>query len=162
MKDILSTAVADGKLKRMALQVAEYNYQASDLVIIGIKENGVVVAQKVATYLAAYFQGNIEILALSINKKDPGEIILSKQTNLKGKAVLLVDDVVNSGRTLFYALQPLLEQKPSQVQILALIERTHKKFPIAVDYVGLSVSTTLQENIEVIVEGEEILGARMN
>jgi pyrimidine operon attenuation protein/uracil phosphoribosyltransferase len=70
-----------------------------------------------------------------------------------------VDDVANSGRTMLYALKPLLEYLPQQIETLVLVERTYKKFPIAVDYVGLSVSTTAQENIVVKVENGEVLGA---
>ena len=81
--------------------------------------------------------------------------------DLRNKAVLLIDDVANSGRTMLHALKPIIDQKPSQIETLALIERTHKKYPVAINYVGLSVSTTLEEHIEVMVENGEVMGARM-
>jgi pyrimidine operon attenuation protein/uracil phosphoribosyltransferase len=68
------------------------------------------------------------------------------------KSVLLIDDVANSGSTMLYAMKPLLEFHPSQIETVILVERTHKKFPVAVNYVGLSVATTQQENIIVEVE----------
>ncbi|HRE64013.1 MAG TPA: phosphoribosyltransferase, partial [Ferruginibacter sp.] len=71
------------------------------------------------------------------------------------------DDVANSGRTMLYALKPLLEKHPAQIQTLALVERTHKLFPIAVDYVGHSVATHTNETIIVKVENGEVLGAEL-
>ena len=78
------------------------------------------------------------------------------------KAIILIDDVANSGRTMLYALKPLLQQLPQKIQTLALVERTHKSFPVDVDYVGLSVSTTADEHIVVEVENGEVMGAWMN
>lgn len=73
--------------------------------------------------------------------------------------IILIDDVANSGRTMLYALKPLLEQYPKKIQTLALVERTHKTFPLDVDYVGISVSTTLDEHIYVEVENDAVTGA---
>ena len=158
---ILNKETADKKLRRMALEVAERNYENDSLILIGIKENGIFIAQKIAGYLKDVFKGNIKVMDLWLDKKDPGEIKLSEDIDFNNKNILLIDDVANSGRTMLYALKPLLLQKPRQVETLALVERTHKKFPVAVDYVGLSISTTLQENIVVEVQGGEVMGARM-
>jgi pyrimidine operon attenuation protein/uracil phosphoribosyltransferase len=78
-----------------------------------------------------------------------------------GKVVILVDDVANSGKTLLYALKPFLSFHPRKIQTLVLVERTHKMFPVNSDYVGLSVATTLQENIIVEVSNGEVTGAWM-
>ena len=158
---ILNKESADKKLRRMALEVAERNYENDSLILIGIKENGIYIAYKIAAYLKDVFKGNIQVIDLWLDKKDPGEIKLSENIDFNNKTIILFDDVANSGRTMLYALKPLLLQKPRQVETLALVERTHKKFPIAVDYVGLSISTTLQENIVVEVKDGEVLGARM-
>jgi len=156
---ILNKETADKKLRRLALEVAERNYEKKEIILIGIKENGIFIAQKIAAYLKEVFSGKLELIELSINKKLPGEIKLSKELDFNNKCILLVDDVANSGRTMLYALKPLLNQLPQQIETLVLVERTYKKFPIAVDYVGLSVSTTKQENIIVKVENEEVVGA---
>ena len=158
---ILDKETADKKLRRMALEIAERNYEKKEIILIGIKESGVIIARKIETYLKGVFSGSISLLELWINKKNPAETKLSGKMDFSNKTILLIDDVANSGRTLLYALQPLLQQLPQQIQTLALVERTHKQFPIAVDYVGLSVSTTLQENIIVEVEDGEVTGARM-
>ncbi len=159
---ILNKQTADKKLRRMALEVAERNHEKDSLILIGIKENGIFIANKIAVYLKEVFSGNIKVIDLWLDKKDPGEIKLSENIDFNNKSILLIDDVANSGRTMLYALKPLLLQKPGQVQTLALVERTHKKFPIAVDYVGMSISTTLHENIIVEVKNGEIIGASMS
>jgi pyrimidine operon attenuation protein/uracil phosphoribosyltransferase len=164
MKDkkyILSAEVADKKLRRMALQVAEQNYSAKQLILIGIKTSGSVIAEKISGYLKEVFKGEIIVLELSLDKKKPSAITLNKKMDFNGKTIVLIDDVANSGRTMLYALKPLLEQLPDKIQTLALVERTHKTFPIDVDYIGLSISTTTDEHIYVEVENNEVVGAWM-
>ena len=156
---ILKKDTAERKLRRLAMEVAERNADKDELILIGIKENGIFIAAKIAEYLKEVFTGKIELIELSLNKKNPTNISLSKDLNFTNQSVLLIDDVANSGRTMLYALKPLLNQFPRQIQTLALVERTYKKFPIAIVYVGLSVSTTQQENIVVVVENGEVTGA---
>ena len=156
---ILSKEIAEKKLRRIAMEVAERNHNKESLILIGIKENGIVIAEKIASLLKDIFPGKIDIIWLSMDKKNPGEIVLSKAIQFTGTNVILVDDVANSGRTMFYALQPLLKDHPRQVETLALLERTHKQFPIELNYVGHSVSSTKDEMIVVEVNGGEIEGA---
>ena len=156
---ILDKQTADKKLRRMALEVAERNYGNHEIILIGIKENGIVIAKKIEEYLKEVFNGTIHVLSLEIDKKNPAEIKLSETVDFNNKTILLIDDVANSGRTMLYALKPLLAHQPKNIQTLALVERTHKQFPVAVNYTGLSVSTTLQENIVVVVKDGEIMGA---
>ena len=143
----------------MAMEVAERNHDRSALILIGIKENGLAIAHKIAGFLPEVFKGSIQLISLSIDKKNPGGVVLSEQPDFNGANVLLIDDVANSGRTMLYALNPLLEYHPESIQTLALVERTHKLFPVHLDYVGLSVSTTKNEMIVVEVEDGEVSGA---
>jgi pyrimidine operon attenuation protein/uracil phosphoribosyltransferase len=158
-KQILTAEVADKKLRRMALEVVEENYTETALVLIGIKHNGSVIAEKISRYIKEVFTGQVQVLELIMDKKHPLDIHLNTPMDFNGKTIVLIDDVANSGRTMLYALKPLLEQLPKKIQTLALVERTHKTFPVDVDYVGFSVSTTLDEHILVEVENGEVLGA---
>jgi pyrimidine operon attenuation protein/uracil phosphoribosyltransferase len=158
---ILSAEIAERKLRRMALEVAERNYNEPQLILIGIKGSGSVIAKKIHHYLTATFKGEVIQLELGIDKKHPGAVTLSTAMDFTNTVIVLIDDVANSGRTMLYALKPLLDHYPKKIQTLALVERTHKTFPVDVDYVGLSVSTTLDEHILVDVENGEVLGARM-
>ena len=160
-KKILDKGTAERKMRRMALQVAERN-SGQPLVLIGIRENGIYIAEKMAEYLRDFYNGSLELVSLSINKKSPGEIQLSELIELNNKTIILTDDVANSGRTMMYALKPLLEQYPSSIQTLALVERSYKLFPIQVDYVGMSVSTAANQNIVVEVLDGVVAGAFIN
>jgi pyrimidine operon attenuation protein / uracil phosphoribosyltransferase len=155
---ILSKESAGKKLRRMALEVAERNYNEQELILIGIRENGIVIARKIAAHLADVFTGSIQVLELSLDKKHPGVVSISASMDFTGKNILLIDDVANSGRTMLYALKPLLEFHPKKIQTLALVERTHKTFPVDVDYTGLSVSTTPDQHIYVEVKEGEVGG----
>ena len=160
-KQIITAEVANRKLRRMALQVTEQNYNEAQLILIGIKSHGTVIAAKIRHFLKEVFTGEVLVLELGMDKKNPSVITLSDNIDFNDKTILLIDDVANSGRTMLYALKPLLEQLPKKIQTLALVERTHKTFPIDVDYVGLSVSTTTDEHIVVEVEDGEVVGAWM-
>ena len=161
-KQIMTAEVANKKLRRMALQVVEQNYNEAQLILIGIKTSGSVIAEKISQYLKEVFSGEVVILELSMDKKNPLNISIEPSIDLNDKIILLIDDVANSGRTMLYALKPLLNQLPKKIQTLALVERTHKSFPIDVDYVGFSVSTTLDEHILVEVADGEVMGAWLN
>ncbi|MCZ2222406.1 MAG: phosphoribosyltransferase [Chitinophagales bacterium] len=159
-KYILNKEAAALKLKRLALEVAEQLENSNtDLIILGIKNSGTTIAEKIAQLLKDYLQQSIEVIEVSLNKAKPTEVSLSKQLSFDNKNILLCDDVANSGKTLLYALKPLLNYHPKSIQTLVLVERMHKQFPVNPDYVGLSLATTLQDNIVVEIENNEVIGA---
>ncbi len=156
---ILSKESAQEKLHRMALEIAENIGEGEGgLILIGIEKNGVAIAEKIKAFLIKYYRENVEVLSLSLNKDFPEDILLNKVMDLNDKNIVLIDDVSNSGKTLLYALKPLLEFHPKRIQTLVMIERMHKLFPIKPDYVGLSLATTLQDHIRVIIENGDLVG----
>ena len=158
--NILPREAALEKLHRMALQIAEnIGEENTTLILIGIEKSGYNIATKLKSYIGLYCSSPIELLSLSMDKKKPAEITLSSNVDFNDKNVILIDDVINSGKTFLYALKPLLNFYPRRIQTLAMIERMHKLYPIKPDYVGLSVATTAADNIRVIIEGGEITGA---
>ncbi len=157
---ILSRESANQKLQRMALELAEeLSGDTTPLIIIGIRSSGLVIAEKIGLLLKEYISNPVQIISVGLDKTHPTSVVISDAIDLSGKHILLTDDVTNSGRTLLYALKPLLEFHPASIQMLVLVERMHKLFPVKPDYVGLSIATTLQEHIYVEVEGEDITGA---
>jgi pyrimidine operon attenuation protein/uracil phosphoribosyltransferase len=153
---------AEQKLHRMALELAEkLSGDDAPLIIMGIRKNGEVIAAQVAGYLKKYIPNPITQLWVQMDKSHPDTIQISEPLDFSDKHVLLVDDVTNSGRTLLYALKPLMNSYPLSIQTLVLVERMHNQFPVKADYVGFSVATTLQEHIQVEVENGEVLGAYM-
>ncbi|HWC54973.1 MAG TPA: phosphoribosyltransferase family protein [Chitinophagaceae bacterium] len=158
-KYILSKEVAEKKLRRMALEIIENNSGEKQLILAGIRERGAVVAKCIQKMLAEFSSFKTELIHIKMDKHKPGAVTLSKKIDLNGKVVIVIDDVADSGRTLLYSLKPFLDFHPKKIQTLVLVERSHNSFPVRPDYVGLSVSTTLQEHIYVEVDKEKVLGA---
>ncbi|MBN9297009.1 MAG: phosphoribosyltransferase [Filimonas sp.] len=157
---ILTKEIVAEKLHRMSLEIAE---QLSEddvpLILIGVKQSGIVMADKIYTLLKQYVKVPIQVISVSLDKQLPLDVTLSEPIDFNGKNVIVIDDVSNSGRTLHYAMKPLLNFFPKRIQTLVLVERMHKLFPVKPDYVGLSVATTAQDHIQVEVSGDEIVGA---
>jgi pyrimidine operon attenuation protein/uracil phosphoribosyltransferase len=159
-KYILDQVTAAHKLQRMALEVAEQlSGEAAPLVIIGVKGTGMVIAEKIAQLVRQYLTNPVQVMTVSLDKQLPREVELSESIDLTGRHILLVDDVTNSGRTLLYALKPLLQYHPRTIHTLVLVERMHKQFPVNADFVGLSIATTQEDHIQVAVADGEVISA---
>lgn len=140
------------KTRRMAYQVVESNFDAKEIILIGIQPKGLEYAKQLKKEIEAIGSLKLTLLELSLDKSRPlkHEIQLSNGSkSLDGKTVIVVDDVANTGKTLYYALKPVMEYSPRKVQVVVLVDRQHKLFPVSPDFVGLSLSTTLQEHIHV-------------
>lgn len=158
---ILDQSTASRKLQRMAYEIVENNLDEQQLLLVGIRENGSVIAENIQQLLHQISAIRSELIYLSLDKRAPAEISLSHQVDFNNKVVIIVDDVANSGRTMLYAIKPFLAFHPKKIQTLVMVERTHKAFPVNSDYVGISVATTLQEHIYVEVDGTSVTGAWM-
>lgn len=156
---ILDQERIDLKLQRMAFQVWEHNSTEKEITIIGIEGCGEAVARSLAQRLEKISPLKVEIFILRMNKKHPLSEQIQLDASLEGKSVILADDVANSGKTLLYALKPILSYELKKVMVAVLVDRKHKSFPVSPDIVGHSVATTLQEHIEVVCEGDRITGA---
>lgn len=160
-KDILDSETVQMKFERMALEVVENNLDEQGVILVGIEENGSIIARNMKKILNGISSLKVEIINLKVDKSFPKEIELGASLDYTDKVIIIVDDVVNSGKTLMYSLKPFLEFRPKKIQVMALVERTHKTFPMHLTYTGLSVATTLQDHIYVEVEGETVTGAYM-
>lgn len=138
-------------IKRLAYQILERNYQAKKITLAGINKNGMQFAQLLKDQLIEISTPEVELVNIILNPAKPTEeVSLSVESkSLKNQNVILVDDVANTGRTIFFAFKPLIEILPKSVQVAVLVDRKHKSFPVLVDFVGLSLATTLKENIRV-------------
>jgi pyrimidine operon attenuation protein/uracil phosphoribosyltransferase len=156
---ILDRHRIDLKLQRMAFQIWEHNNDAKQVTLIGIANGGAAVAASLAERLRKISNLEVTVHTLKINKRDPLSETITLDQDLNGQHIVLIDDVANSGRTLLYALRPLLYFRPSRIMIAVLVDRKHKTFPVAADIVGHSISTTLQDNITVEMEGDIVVRA---
>lgn len=154
---ILSSEDIQQKIKRISFEILENNYDEKQLHIIGIKDKGYIFARKLHDSLKAITSIGLSLNFIALNKAKPTEggvryDFIAKE--LSGNAVILVDDVGNTGRTLCYAMQPLLTFLPKKIEIAVLVDRKHKLFPVCADYVGLSLSTTMKEMVTVEFNGK--------
>ena len=156
---ILDESQIRQKIQRLAIEILENNIDADELILVGINNNGMGFARLLLEALLPRSESPITLTRVRLNPADPlSEDILLEipAAELKSKNIVLIDDVANTGRTLFYAARPIMDTLPNKVEVAVLVDRTHKAFPIRVDYVGLSLATTLKENISVkILEVEE-------
>ena len=159
---ILDQKQIDRKLQRMAFEIWEQNSNEQEISLIGIEGAGFILAQNLAKRLNHISPLNVNVQSVSLNKKEPLSVpILLNNSNLS-KSVVLVDDVANSGKTLLYALKPLLAFDVHKITIAVLVDRKHKSYPVHPDIVGHSIATTLQNHIEVVCENDEIVAAYLH
>lgn len=139
---------------RLAHEIVEQNALTQTVYIAGINNNGFAFASILMDQLKAIDAPlpSFELVRLTLNPANPvaQDIeIHCDLKSLKGKTVIIVDDVANTGRTLFYAFKPLMDLLVKKVQVAVLVDRKHKSFPVLVDFVGISLATTVEENIQV-------------
>lgn len=144
------------KLKRIAYQIYETNISEQHVIIAGIKTNGYTFAEKLKTTVEDISPIKITLCKVTMDKKNPiGTLTTSlKPEEYQNKSLLLVDDVLHSGTTLIYAVKHFLEVPLKQFKTAVLVDRNHKKYPIKADFKGISLSTSINENVAVIFEKE--------
>ena len=155
IKDIASIEMY---LKRIAYQIYEDNHEEDNsLIIVGVEKNGKIIADKIFEILKNISSFDLKLMSIQINKKSPTEKILSSIDKSKclNKNIVIVDDVLNTGRTLIYAVKYFLEIPVNKISTAVIINRNHKKFPIKADFKGISLSTSIKEHVKVILEGSK-------
>jgi pyrimidine operon attenuation protein/uracil phosphoribosyltransferase len=156
---ILTAEKAMMKMRRMAYEILENNGTEQEIILAGVIGNGTVIASIMSSLLKEIAGFQVTQLLITLDKQQPKDVLIEPAINFNNKVVILIDDVINSGKTLTYALKPFLAANPAKIQTLVLVERTHTKFPVQANFVGLPLSTFLHEHIFVEVDGEQVLGA---
>ncbi len=158
---ILNQRQIQQKIRRLAIEIIENNYEEPEIILAGINNNGMYFATLLLEELRQRSKQELRLTSLRLNPANPlaSEIRFGMPLEeASDKVLIIVDDVANTGRTIFYATKPLLEILPKKVEVAVLVDRQHKSFPIKVDYVGLSLATTLRENIDVQIRDVEEQG----
>lgn len=142
------------KLRRISYQIYEANINEEEIIIAGIKENGYTFAKKLKKVLEKIAPIKVTLCAVTINKKAPAFPIKTSipASAYTDKSLVLVDDVLHSGTTLIYGVKHFLDVPLKQFKTAVLVDRNHKKYPIKADYKGISLSTSINENVAVIFE----------
>jgi pyrimidine operon attenuation protein/uracil phosphoribosyltransferase len=146
------------KINRIAWQVYEDNFSEKEIILAGIAKTGFLLAQRIAAVLEKISPLKIKLVKIILDKANPLTCTVEPQLSgkeLKGKILVLVDDVLNSGMTLTYSLCPFLDADVKKIRTVILVDRNHKRFPIGADFTGISLATTLHEHVTVTLEGDE-------
>ena len=152
---ILNQQQIERKIQRLAYQILENNYEEGELILAGINNNGMEFAQMLFQKLGSISSIKLILTQIRLNPANPlseAVTIDLKTEDLNEKVIIIIDDVANTGRTIFYACKPVMEALPKKLEVAVLVDRKHKSFPVRVDYLGLSLATTLMENIRVDIK----------
>ena len=154
---ILNHNEINHKIKRIAYQIYESNVNETQVVLAGIDSNGYILAKKLKNCLDKISDLESILCKVIIDKKNPLSKITTslKSEDYSGKSIVLIDDVLNSGSTLIYGVKHFLDVPLKQFKTAVLVNRDHKKYPVKADFKGISLSTSLNEHVEVVLEGKE-------
>ncbi len=156
---ILNKNQINQKINRIACQILEDNLEEKEIVMAGIWDRGYKLAVRLNAVLQKIAPFKIIMLRITVAKKSNKLIATTdlQESEWKNKVIILVDDVLNSGKTLAYGLGIFLNTPHKKIRTVVLVDRSHKIFPIATDFVGLQLSTILKEHVDVVMDvpGEE-------
>lgn len=139
-------------IRRIAYQILEENYNEKTILVAGLEDNGYTFAGLLQQELSGITNISTKLVRIKLDKlaKSQPEVKLDIPLDeLKGKSVVVADDVLNTGRALMFSLRPFLENHVTKLKTAVIVNRDHKTFPVATDYIGYSLATTLKEHIEV-------------
>ncbi|MCZ0703358.1 pyrimidine operon attenuation protein/uracil phosphoribosyltransferase [Natronobacillus azotifigens] len=158
---LLDQSAINRALTRIAHEILERNKGVDNLMLVGIKTRGVPLAKRLQTKIFEIEGVNVPIgeIDITLYRDDLSHVSSNKEatlhnTNIEahitGKKVILVDDVLYTGRTVRAAMDGVIDQgRPSQIQLAVLIDRGHKELPIRADYIGKNIPTSQEEVIVV-------------
>ena len=157
-KKILDYQSIKKKIRRISLQILESNIDRDEIIIAGIDLNGFIIAKKISQEISKISEINIKLCKVKIDKKNPLNDISTSLNfeDYQNKSLVIIDDVLNSGATLMYSVKYFLNTKIKSLKTAVLVDRNHKKYPIKADYKGLSLSTSIQSKVEVVIDEKKI------
>jgi pyrimidine operon attenuation protein/uracil phosphoribosyltransferase len=163
--EILSHYQIGHKIARLTLEILENNQDEPVLFVAGINRNGYLFASILVDELRKHTDKQIKLARITLNPANPLEKPVEIDMPVEEMAqsgVILVDDVANTGRTMFYAFSVFMNTLIKKVEVAVLVDRKHKLFPIKVDYVGMSLATTIQENIKAHLKDQNQMSVTLN
>ena len=139
-------------IKRIAYQVYEANLEEEYLIIVGIGKRGSLLSEMLGNEIILMSDLKLEYVNLSIDKEKPFNNIQSNipLENLENKSIVIVDDVLNTGSTLIYAVSFFLQIPVKRIKTAVMVNRNHKKYPVKADFKGISLSTSINKHVDVV------------
>jgi pyrimidine operon attenuation protein/uracil phosphoribosyltransferase len=157
---ILEGAPVKQKIRRMAFEIFEHNFKEKGVVLAGIDGQGYVLAKLLAKEVESISPLQIKLVKVSLDKLAPQQSDVTLDCDikdLKKKCIILVDDVLNTGRTFAYGLKPFLDIEVKKIETAVLVNRSHTLFPIYPQYTGYELSTTIKDHVEVVLGKENAI-----
>lgn len=156
-RQILSSHQTGQKIRRIAFEIYEQNFEEKGIIIAGVAGEGYAFAKRLAAELSDISPLDVQFIELRFDKHVhyQSPILFDKEIVVEGQVVVITDDVLNTGRTLAFAMEPFLKVRMKKVQVAVIVDRSHHLFPVHADYVGYSLSTTLTDHVEVILSDPE-------
>lgn len=153
---ILTHDEINHKIRRIAFQIYESNVNEKEVILAGIDSNGYVLAKKLKAVLKKISNINPILCKVSMDKRNPSSEVKTSISPIdyQNKSLVLVDDVLNSGTTLIYGVKHFLDVPLKQFKTAVLVNRNHKKYPVKADFKGISLSTSLHEHVNIVLEGK--------
>lgn len=138
------------KISRMAYQIYEDHFAEDRIFILGIRENGYLLAEQISNKLKEISSMEVVLgdIRIGKHKKSPEVKSGISAEEYENSCVILVDDVLHTGKTMIYAVKYILDTPVKSLKTMVMIDRNHKKFPVKADYKGLSLSTSMQDHVE--------------
>ena len=147
---ILNSNQIGQKIKRLSYELYENNLEEKKVILFGINSNGNILSNRIKKNLDNLFPVNIESynLKVDVNNSKFNKLDLERDS-LNGKVVIIVDDVLNSGKTIAYSINLILPFYPKKIEVAVLVDRSHKNFPILAKYSGVKLNTTINEHVKI-------------
>lgn len=149
---ILNERQVQQKIKRMAYEIYEHNFNEKQIVVAGIEGQGYILAKLVAKQVQQISPLTVQLVKVSLDKLTPQQSPVSLDCDLKTlkkRCIILVDDVLNTGRTFAYGMKPFLDIEVKKIETAVLVNRSHTAFPIYPQYTGYALATTIKDHVEV-------------
>jgi pyrimidine operon attenuation protein/uracil phosphoribosyltransferase len=153
------------KIQRLSYEILENNLDEDEIILVGINNNGYGFAKLLFESLTSISDKKVVLSKIKLNPAQPLDFPIESdlnETELVNKSIIVIDDVANTGRTIFYAFKVFMNILVKKIEVAVLVDRKHKMFPIKVDYVGLSLATTVQENIKADLIKPSALSVTLN
>lgn len=158
MQEILSHVQIEQKINRLAHELLENCFEEKEIFIGGIQGNGYILTERLSKIIGANSDLKTHLFEVKLNKSEPWsqDITLTlDKGQMENGYIVLVDDVLNSGKTMQYALVEILQFPTKAIKTLTLVDRKHRRFPIKANFVGMSLSTTLKQHVEVDLKSKK-------
>ena len=144
----------ENKIQRIGLQILEDNIERSKIIFFGISDNGKLIAEKLIVHLNKISKLEVELIKVNIENNS---VLYDKKFSIKNESIIIVGDVSHSGKTIQLVISNLIQFNPLKIKTSVIVNRDHALFPVKIDYAGLSLSTSVNEHVDMIIDKKKNL-----